>query len=130
MNIKLFYNVDKNLSETFKNDPITKNILGIVNADEGESFGYIISYNSQITPSYNDIKDIVLNSVQHIQSIINENEKVTSSALNDLNNKISTVDSKLLAMYQELLGMINNLQGQLPTVATLDKSVLDNTKLA
>lgn len=52
MNTKLFYNVDKNLSETFKNDTIAKNTLGIVNADEGETFGYIISYNSQITPSY------------------------------------------------------------------------------
>ena len=37
---------------------------------------------------------------------------------------------QLMAMYQELLGMINNLQNQAPTVATLDKSVLDNTKLA
>jgi hypothetical protein len=35
-----------------------------------------------------------------------------------------------MAMYQELLGMINNLQNQVPTVATLDKSALDNTRLA
>lgn len=36
---------------------------------------------------------------------------------------------QLMAMYQELLDMINNSQSQAPTVATLDKSVLDNTKL-
>lgn len=61
MNNKLFYNVDKNSTEKFKNDTISKNSIGIVNANEGESFGYIISYNSQLTPSYNDINGIIDN---------------------------------------------------------------------
>lgn len=42
MSTKLFYNVDKNSTEEFKNDPISKTSIGIVNANEGESFGYII----------------------------------------------------------------------------------------
>ena len=61
MNNKLFYNVDKNSTEKFKNDQISKNSIGIVNANAGESFGYIISYNSQLTPSYNDINGIIDN---------------------------------------------------------------------
>lgn len=59
MNAKLFYNVDKNSTEEFKNDQISKTSIGIVNANEGESFGYLISYYSQLTPSYNDINDII-----------------------------------------------------------------------
>ena len=61
MSTKLFYNVDKNSTEEFKNDTVSKTSIGIVNANEGEPFGYLISYNSQLTPSYNDINDIIDN---------------------------------------------------------------------
>lgn len=76
MNNKLFYNVDRSSTEKFKNDTISKNSIGIVNANEGESFGYIISYHSQLTPSYNDINDII-NSYMTINKWNEKNKPLT-----------------------------------------------------
>ena len=90
MNNKLFYNVDKNSTEKFKNDQISKNSIGIVNANAGESFGYLISYNSQLTPSYNDINGIIDNYM----------------AINQWNEKKQTIDRLAKNIYD--LGVVEN----------------------
>ena len=90
MSTKLFYNVDKNSTEEFKNDIVSKTSIGIVNANEGEPFGYLISYNSQLTPSYNDINDIIDNYM----------------TINQWNEKKQTIDRLAKNIYD--LGVVNN----------------------
>jgi hypothetical protein len=63
--------------------------------------------------------------VKYVTQTLTEEQKAHAR-----NNIGAPSMEQLMAMYQELLGMINNLQNQTPTVATLDKSVLDNTRLA
>lgn len=73
-----------------------------------------------------ELDDVETNTyVKYVTQTLTDEEKAQAR------NNIGTPSmEQLMAMYQELLGMINNLQNQIPTVATLDKSVLDNTKLA
>lgn len=73
-----------------------------------------------------ELDDVETNTyVKYVAQTLTDEQKAQAR-----NNIGAPSMEQLMAMYQELLGMINNLQNQAPTVATLDKSVLDNTKLA
>jgi hypothetical protein len=73
-----------------------------------------------------ELDDVETNTyVKYVAQTLTDEQKAQAR-----NNIGAPSMEQLMAMYQELLGMINNLQNQAPTVATLDKSVLDNTRLA
>ena len=73
-----------------------------------------------------ELDDVETNTyVKYVAQTLTDEQKAQAR-----NNIGAPSMEQLMAIYQELLGMINNLQNQAPTVATLDKSVLDNTKLA
>ena len=73
-----------------------------------------------------ELDDVETNTyVKYVAQTLTDEQKAQAR-----NNIGAPSMEQLMAMYQELLGMINNLQNQAPTVATLDKSVLDNTTLA
>lgn len=73
-----------------------------------------------------ELDDVETNTyVKYVAQTLTEEQKA------QVRNNIGAPSmEQLMAMYQELLSMINNSQNQAPTIATLDKSVLDNTKLA
>jgi hypothetical protein len=73
-----------------------------------------------------ELDDVETNTyVKYVAQTLTDEQKAQAR-----NNIGAPSMEQLMAMYQELLSMINNSQNQAPTIATLDKSVLDNTKLA
>ena len=92
-----------------------------VTDDELSQKGFLVGEETS-----DELDDVETNTyVKYVAQTLTDEQKAQAR-----NNIGAPSMEQLMAMYQELLGMINNLQNQPPTVATLDKSVLDNTKLA
>lgn len=92
-----------------------------VTEDELSQKGFLVGEETS-----EELDDVETNTyVKYVAQTLTEEQKEQAR-----NNIGAPSMEQLMTMYQELLGMINNLQNQVPTVATLDKSVLDNTKLA
>ena len=106
---------------TIEDIPVLEIPEEYVTDDELSQKGFLVGEETS-----EELDDVETNTyVKYVAQTLTDEQKAQAR-----NNIGAPSMEQLMAMYQELLSMINNSQNQAPTVATLDKSVLDNTKLA
>lgn len=117
----LFKNVSENFSEFYKADERDSNIIGFVNPDNTNEFGYIISGGRQYGLSYQTLKS-------YIDTTYNNSIKYADNINTTLSGNLKTLESSVLQNRNNINSLSTTVTQNLNDAKAYAASTAENTK--